>query len=420
LHLTDENKEIIDGKHGEAARIALQVLVELGELYGASEMMKVSQVHVDMTVYMVDAGVEFAERLAEFGGKVAVPTSLNAAAIDQVRWKEYRTPPELLDKCRRLEKAYLMMGANPTWTCAPYQQGMIPRFREQIAWGESNAIAFANSIIGARTNRYGDLMDICAAVVGEVPKFGLHLSENRRAEVLIRLNGMTRDMLDDSALYPLLGFLLGEMAGDRVAAIEGIPENVDVDALKAFSAAAASSGAVGLFHIVGVTPEAQTLEMCLKTKPPKEILEITPFMVRDAEERLSTTKGDIADFVTVGCPHYSFAEFRRLAHLMKGKKVHSSLAFLVYTSRAVYGWLENCNILKELQDAGVMVFTDGCPLQYPKEAWHFSAAMTDSAKFANYCFSQTGLDVTYGSLEECVETAVHGKICRRVAPWRKN
>lgn len=420
MHLTDEDKEIIDGKHGEAARIALQVLVELGDLYGAGEMMKVSQVHLDTTVYMVDAGVEFAEKLAELGGKVAVPTSLNAAAIDQIRWKEYRTPPELLDKCRRLEKAYLMMGANPTWTCAPYQQGMIPRFGDQIAWGESNAIAFANSIIGARTNRYGDLMDICAAVVGEVPKFGLHLSENRKAEVLIRLNGMTRDMLDDSALYPLLGFLLGEMAGDRVAAIEGIPENVDVDALKAFSAAAASSGAVGLFHIVGVTPEAQTLEMCLKTTPPKEILEITPFMVRDAEERLSTTKGDIADFVTVGCPHYSFAEFRRLAHLMKGKKVHSSVAFLVYTSRAVYGWLENCNILKELQNTGVMVFTDACPLQYPKKTWHFNAAMTDSAKFANYCFSQTGLDVAYGSLEECVETAVHGKICRRVAPWRKN
>ena len=420
MHLTDENKQTIDGKHGEAARIALQVLVELGDLYGADEMMRVSQVHLDTTVYMVDAGVEFAEKLVELGGKAAVPTSLNAAAIDQIRWKEYRTPPDLLDKCRRLEKAYLMMGANPTWTCAPYQQGMIPRFGEQIAWGESNAIAFANSIIGARTNRYGDLMDICAAVVGEVPKFGLHLSKNRKAEVLIQLNGMTREMLDNTALYPLLGFLLGEMAEDRVAAIEGIPENVDIDALKGFSAAAASSGAVGLFHIVGVTPEAQTLEMCLKTKRPKEILEITPFMVRDAEERLSTSKADTVDFVTVGCPHYSFAEFRRLHHLMEGRKVNSSVAFLVYTSRAVYGWLENCSILEELQDAGVMVFTDGCPLQYPKKTWHFNVAMTDSAKFSNYCFSQTGLNVVYGTLEECVESAVHGKICRRIAAWREN
>jgi hypothetical protein len=420
LRLTGKNKETIEGRHGEAARIALQVLVELGQLYGALEMMKVSQVHLDTTVYMVDAGVEFAEKLAELGAKVAVPTSLNAAAIDQVRWKEYRTPPDLLAKCRRLEKAYLTMGANPTWTCAPYQQGMVPRFGEQIAWGESNAIAFANSVIGARTNRYGDLMDICAAVVGEVPKFGLHIPENRKAEILIRLNGLTRNMLEDRALYPLLGFLLGEMAGDRVAAIEGIPQDVHVDTLKAFSAAAASSGAVGLFHIVGVTPEAQTLEMCLKPKHPKEVLEITPVMVRNAEERLSTMKGDAVDFVTVGCPHYSFAEFRRLAHLMEGEKVHNSVAFLVYTSRAVYGWLENCQVLKKLQDAGVRVFTDGCPLQYPKKTWHFSAAMTDSAKFANYCFSQTGLDVAYGSLEECVETAVTGKICRRVAPWREN
>ena len=420
MRLTDEEKSILEGKHGEAQRIAMSILVELGELFGADEMMKVSQVHLDSTIYMVDAGVEFAERLAELGGKVAVPTSLNPAAIDQIRWKEYRTPPDLLEKCRRLERAYLKMGTTPTWTCAPYQQGMIPRFGEQIAWGESNAIAFANSIIGARTNRYGDLMDVCAAIIGKVPKFGLHLTENRKAEVLIRLKGITIEMLDYDAIYPLLGFLLGEMTGDRVAVIEGIPQNVKVDSLKAFSAAAASSGAVGLFPMVGVTPEAQTLEMCLQGKRPKEVMEIIPRMVRDTEERLSTVRDNVTDLVTVGCPHFSFSEFRNLARLMEGKKVHGSIVFWVFTSRTVYGWLDNCGMLKDLKDSGVMVFTDGCPLQYPKKTWNFNAAMTDSAKFANYCFSQTGLDVAYGSLEECVETAVQGKICRRETPWKKD
>ena len=420
MRLTEEEKDILDGNHGEAVRLALTILVDLGEIFGAEEMMKVSQVHIDTTVYMVDAGVEFAEHIAGLGGKVAVPTSLNASGIDLERWQEYRVPAELLDNSRRLEKAYLQMDATPTWTCAPYQQGMIPRFGEQIAWGESNAIAFANSIIGARTNRYGDLMDICAAIVGKVPRFGLHLTENRKAEVLIRLNEFTNGMLADDAIYPLLGFLVGEMAGDRVAAIEGIPPDVKVDSLKGLSAAAASSGAIGLFHVIGVTPEAHTLEMCFHGIKPEEVLEITPSMIQNAEERLWTAKGREADLIAIGCPHFSFAEFRELARLMAGKRVNSSVAFWVFTSRAVYGWVKNCGMLKNLTDAGVMVYTDACPLQYPQETWRFTTMMTNSAKLSNYCYSQTGLAVAHGSLEECVDTAVQGKICRRDSPWRKN
>jgi len=341
MRLTHQEQEILKGKHGEAQRIALSVLVDLGEVFGAQEMMRVSQVHVDMTIYMVDAGVEFAEHLADLGGKVAVPTSLNPSAIDLERWKEYRAPAKLLEKSRRLERAYLRMGATPTWTCVPYQQGMIPRFGEQIAWGESNAIAFANSIIGARTNRYGDLMDLCAAIIGKVPKFGLHLTENRKAEVLIHLEEISREMFENKAIYPLLGFLIGEMAGDRIAAIKGIPQDITMDSLKGLCAAAASSGAVGLLHIIGVTPEAQSLEMCLQGTRPREIFQIMPHMIQDAEERLSTAKRDVADVIIVGCPHFSFAEFRELAQLMEGREVNSSVTFWAITSRAVFGWIRN-------------------------------------------------------------------------------
>lgn len=419
MHLTEQEKRILDGKHGEAERIALSVLVDLGELFGAEEVMEVSQVHIDSSAYMVDAGLEFVERLVELGAKVAVPTSLNISAIDLERWKEYRVPPELLEKSRRMERAYHKMGATPTWTCAPYQQGMIPRFGEQIAWGESNAIAFANSIIGARTNRYGDLMDICASIIGKVPRFGLHLTENRKAEVLIKLRGVTDKMFEDKTIYPLLGFLLGEMAKDRVAAIEGIPQNLKIDDLKGFSAAAASSGAVGLFHIIGVTPEAQTIEMCFRSSIPKEVLEISPAMIQNVEQRLWTAKGDRVDLVAIGCPHFSFAEFRDLVQLIKGRKVHESITFWVFTSRTIYGWIQNCGILKDLTRSGIMVFTDGCPLQYPQQNWHFTVMMTNSAKLANYCYSQTGLEVAYGSLQECVDTAVEGKNCLRNSPWRR-
>ena len=419
MHLTDEEKSILDGKQGAAARIALAILVDLGELFGAEELMTVSQVHIDATLYMVDAGLEFTEKMADLGGKVAVPTSLNPSSIDLQRWKAYRVPPEVLSKHKRMEAAYLKMRATPTWTCTPYQHGIIPRFGEQIAWGESNAIAFANSIIGARTNRYADLMDICAAIIGKVPKFGLHLTENRKAKMLFRLKEITKPMFENEAIYPLLGYLLGEMAGDQVAAITGIPPNIKIDSLKGFCAAAASSGAVGLFHMVGITPEAQTLEMCLHGNKPENVYDITPPLIKKAEDRLWTMKRDEVDLVVTGCPHYSPTEFVRLAQLITGKKVHRSLVFWVFTNRSVYAWIKDNGILADLTDAGIMVFTDGCPLQYPKETWQFNSAMTDSAKFANYCFSQRGLDTAYGSIDNCVETAVRGKIIRTKSPWRK-
>ena len=420
MRLSDEEKKIRDGRQGEAARIALAVLVDLGELFGAEELMPVSQVHIDATLYMVDAGLEFAEKMADEGGKVAVPTSLNPSAIDLRRWQEYGVSPEILPKHRRLEAAYLKMRAMPTWTCAPYQQGIIPRFGEQIAWGESNAIAFANSIIGARTNRYADLMDICAAIIGKVPRFGLHLTANRRAKLLIRIKDVSAAMFENEAIYPLLGYLLGEMAGDQVAAIAGIPQNVKIDSLKGFCAAAACSGAVGLLHMVGITPEAQSLEMCLHGNKPGAVYDITPELIQKAEDQLWTVKNEAVDLIVTGCPHYSPAEFIRLVQRIKGKKVHSSVVFWAFTSRSVYAWIKNNGILKDLADAGAMVFTDGCPLQYPKESWHFEAAMTDSAKFANYCFSQRGLQAAYGRLEDCVETAVRGKICRKESPWAKS
>jgi predicted aconitase len=171
--------------------------------------------------------------------------------------------------------------------------------------------------------------------------------------------------------------------------------------------------------MVGITPEAQTLEKCLHGSKPQNICDITPKLIEQAEDRLWAIKSDTVDLVVAGCPHYSPAEFFRLVQLIKGKKVHSSVIFWVFTNRSVYAWIKDNGVLADLTDAGVMVFTDGCPLQYPKETWNFAAAMTDSAKFANYCFSQSGFDAAYGSIKDCVETAVRGKICRRKSPWRK-
>lgn len=418
MRLTEHEKRILEGGEGEAARLAMAILVDLGEVFGAPDLMPVSQVHIDATLYMVDAGVEFAEYLAGLGARVAVPTSLNPAAIDLIRWRELRVPADLLENSRRLERAYLSMGAVPTWTCTPYQQGLVPRFGEQIAWGESNAIAFANSVIGARTNRYGDLMDICAAIVGKVPRFGLHLEENRKARLLIRLEGVTQEMFADPVIYPLIGYVVGEMAGDQVAAVEGLPPGISMDSLKRFFAAAASAGAVGLCHLVGITPEAPTLAACFGGRGPEKELSITPTRIAVAEKSLHPFSGGRIDLVAVGCPHYSFDEFECLARRLAGRQVRAGVAFWAFTNRTVYAWIESSGLLQRLTEAGVSVFTDGCPLQYPKGNWSFAAALTDSAKFAHYCRSQTGFDAAYAGLGACVEASLTGIFKRRNSPWR--
>ncbi len=411
--LTEEEKEALDGAHGEAVRVAMSVLRDLGEIFGASRMIPVSQVHIDTTLYMVEAGVEFAEKMANLGGRFCVPATLNPSSIDLLHWEEYRTPPELLRHSRRIENAYRRMGAVPTWTCTPYQHGLIPRFGQHIAWGESNAIAFANSVLGSRTNRCADLMDICAAVTGKVPEFGLHLPENRRADLLIRLTDIPEGLYEETGLYPVLGYLTGEIAGDRVVAIEGLPTQVPVMNLKSFGAAAASTGAVGLFHLIGITPEAHTREMCFHGRLPEIVVDVSLSRLRETAGKLASYHVSEVDWIVMGCPHFSWEEFHRLTSLLQNRKIHSSAAFWVYTSRQVYGWIESSGMLQDLANCGVRVFTDGCPLQIPRGSWEFNAVMSDSAKMAAYCVSQTGLPCVLASMEDCVETAVTGRLLRR-------
>ena len=417
MHLDETEKRMLAGKNGKACELAMNILCELGELFGAERMIAVSQVHIDMTLYMVDAGVEFVEKMAELGGKFAIPTQLNPASIDLLHHKKMRVPEDLLESSRRLESAYLKMGATPTWTCAPYQQGLIPSFGEQIAWGESNAVAFVNSVIGARTERYADLTDVCAAITGRVPELGLHITENRKAEILLEIKDFPVHAFNDFRIYPLLGFIFGEIAGDRVAAIEGIPQKVSMDNLKSFSAAAASSGAVGLFHVIGVTPEAPDIKTCFRNGQPKETFAITREMIDSAESRLNHNTCSMPDLITMGCPHYSVDEFRTLAKYLDSRKIKSGFEFWVFTSRQTYEQIKKMRLLETIERSRVKVFTDGCSLQYPKKSWDFTCAMSDSVKYANYCFSQTGLNVIFSGTRDCVETAVTGEL-KREPIWK--
>src|SRR5947207_12716282 len=260
LQLSDDDRAMLNGDRGPAPRLAMSILVRMADVYGADELMDISQAHIDSTIYLGDATLEFAERLAALGAGVAVPTSLNVSGVDECGWKDWAVSPEWAAKAARQMLAYERMGAVPTWTCAPYQTQMRPAFGQQIAWGESNAIAFANSVIGARTERYPDLLDICCAITGRVPAIGLHLQENRAGQLLLTLTGVPAALQRDSQFFAVLGHLVGKTAEDLIPVVDGIVVRPSEDELKAFSAAVASSGRVALFHIVGVTPEAPTLD----------------------------------------------------------------------------------------------------------------------------------------------------------------
>lgn len=417
MYLTDDEKKMRDGHLGETVSMAMSILVDLGEAIDAPEMVEITHVHTDSGFYLGDAGLEFIEHLAALGGQVAVPTSMNNTSFDIERCRSYGVSAELAGKIKRLEKAHLAMGAIPSWTCAPYQNGILPKPGSRVAWSESNAIVFANSVLGARTNRTGDLVDICCALTGRAPKTGLYLDENRTAAIHARLEDFPAEAYTDSRFYPLLGYFIGKQCGNQVVAISGIPESVTMDDLKGFGAATASSGATALFHMVGITPEAPTLEACLKRDTTIQTVTINPDALKESEALLCTAENEQLDWVGLGCPHFSYAEFTELTACIAGKKINTEISFSVFTSRKILRRVENAGILDKLTDAGIEVYVDGCLLLYPQALKPSGTMMTNSAKAANYIFSQSGYRAAYGSIRECGESAVTGKIIQRRPVW---
>jgi predicted aconitase len=313
------------------------------------------------------------------------------------------------------------MGVEPTWTCAPYQTQWKPAFGQQVAWGESNAIVFANSVLGARTERYPDLLDICCAITGRAPAVGLHLTENRAAQMVVRLAGVPPALQADDSFYPVLGHLLGELARNRIPVIDGLAVQPTEDQLKALGAAAASSGAVALFHIVGVTPEAPTLAAALQGTMPRQTLTVTAADLRRARQSLTTapegTAGGRLDMVVLGSPHFSLGEFRQLAPLLLGRRRHPDVQFLVTTSRAVALLARQGGWLGALEEFGGRVTVDTCILASPMLPPEVTWLMTNSAKYAYYAPGILAAQVAFGSLADCVDSAVAGRVVRDDTLW---
>ena len=395
----------------------MSIVTRMAEVVEAVELMDISAAHIDSTIYTGEAGLEFAERLASLGARVAVPTTLNVSGLDEHGWQEWPVPLEWAQNARRQMVAYQGMGCIPTWTCAPYQTEMRPRFGQQIAWGESNAIVFANSVLGARTERYPDLLDICCAITGRVPAAGLHLSENRLGDILIHLADVPEAVQRDDAFYPVLGYLVGKIAQDRIPVIAGLSVQPLEDQLKALGAAAASSGTVALFHIVGVTPEALTLEAAFQGGQPIREVDVTMQDLRAARQELSTAGSEQLDMVVLGSPHFSLAEFRQLAELLEGQQRHPRVQFLVTSSRVMVELAKRAGYLAALEAFGGKVTVDTCILATPMLPPEIRTLMTNSAKYAYYAPGMLDRLVAFGSTTDCVRSAVEGRVVRDETLW---
>jgi hypothetical protein len=413
LHLSDNDQAMLAGADGPAAQLAMRILGRMASLWGAPELLDIAGAHIDSTIYIGEAGLEYAERLASLGAQVRVPTTLNVSGLDEQHWQEWPVPAGWAEKAYRQMVAYQSMGAVPTWTCAPYQTEWRPAFGQQIAWGESNAIVFANSVLGARTERYPDLLDICCAITGRAPAVGLHLTENRAGQVLFRLLDVPPAVQADDTFYPVLGHLLGHVCGDRIPVVDGLEVAPGEDQLKALGAAAASSGAVALFHIVGVTPEAPTLDAAMQSRQPQQAVDVTLDALRRARRELTTADGDRLDMVVLGSPHFSLAEFKQLAPLLVGQRVHPGVQFLVTSSRGMALLARQAGYLDALEQFGGKLTVDTCILATPMLPPDVKLLMTNSAKYAYYAPGMLSTRVTFGSLADCVQSAMAGRVVRQ-------
>ena len=392
---------MLNGNLGPGARKAMEIVVALGRIFGARRLVKVESVQVAGVSYrnLGEAGLEFLNEWANQGARVRVPTTLNPAGIDLRAWREMGFSESFAHSQQAVVEAYRRFGIRPTCTCTPYLVGNAPGVGEHLAWAESSAVSYANSVLGARTNREGGPSALAAAITGRTAAYGLHLDENRRATLLVDVRCPVRATSDFGAL----GYLVGKAARNRVpyfVGLEVVGHGLPVPLLKALGAAMAASGAVALYHVAGVTPEADLPGIL---SPDHETLIVDD--LRPAYDALNSDAHQI-DLVWFGCPHAGMAEMAEVARLLAGRQVKAAL--WITTARETRERAKAEGLVGAIEASGGRVVADMCAVVAPMQELPFRALATPSAKGATYIPSHAGLAVRYGTVERCVEAAVSG------------
>lgn len=401
MNLTKQEKSMLDGEEGEGVQKAMEILVALGEIYGAERMIKIKSAQVSGVSYknLGDAGLEFLQDWAEKNSKVRVTTTLNPAGVDIENWKRLGISEEFARKQMEVLDAYTRMGVIPSCTCTPYLVGNLPGFGEHISWSESSAVSYANSVLGARTNRESGISALAAAIAGRTPLYGYHLEKNRKANIVMNVKCSLETISDLGALGYMVGKKIGNLVPYFYFKKNKENEVISQDQLKTLGASMAASGAIALYHVHEVTPEAKEGDVI--TDDAERIT------IEDLSEGYSALNSDVTeiDFVAIGCPHASLNELKKISNLLKNKKVKAEL--WITTARKTKGVAGR--LVKEIEKSGAYIVSDTCMIVAPIEELGFRNMATNAGKAAFYAPSHCGLNVRFGSLERCINAAVTGK-----------
>ncbi|ANK76230.1 hypothetical protein FA04_26875 (plasmid) [Ensifer adhaerens] len=411
LDLTDDDRAMLDGRDGIAVQQAMRIIAAMAAQQGAEKLIDVVQGHIDGCIYASPANLTFAEKMADMGAKVRVPTTMNAISVDRANWRAQGVPESFGDPAARLADAYVRMGCRPTFTCSPYLLDSAPKSGEAIAWAESNAVIFANTVLGARTAKHPDFLDLCIALTGRAPLSGVYLDAPRKATRVIDVE-LPEDI--DDAFWPLIGYLAGKAAPDRIPLLRGLASaKPSRDDLKALCAAFGTTSASPMLHVEGVTPEAEGA-----AAKDADHTTITRADMAAAWSLLNDGPAEV-ELVAIGSPHASLEECRALATAFDGRKRDSNVAVIVTAGRDAIAAARDEGLLARLEESGIQVLPDicWCSISEPVFPTKTRALMTNSGKYAHYGPGLSGRAVRFSNLADCVEAALTGRVSVRLPAW---
>jgi predicted aconitase len=396
--LTPEEQSMLAGDQGKAAQTAMQILAALGRIYEAERMVPVRSVQIAGVSYdnLGEAGLEWLTEMADGGGKVRVPATLNPAGMDLENWQALGIPADFAEKQLRVIDAFTRMGVTPTCTCTPYLVGNLPEAGDTLAWAESSAVCYANSVLGARTNREGGPSALAAALTGRTPEYGMHQDENRRPGVTFEVNTPLSGTADFGALGKIIGERLEKSGRKAIPWITGAGKPAP-EQLKSLCASAATYGGLAMFYIPGITPEAAG------HTPPSESFSVAADDIRSAKLSLTGAAAGEADFFSLGCPHLTLPEVARIADLLRGKRVAKE--FWITTSRPVKREADRLGYSEIILRSGAKFAVDTCCVVAPIRG-RFRAMATDSAKACYYAASKNNFKTRLLDFDAVVHEAV--------------
>jgi cis-L-3-hydroxyproline dehydratase len=413
--LSTIDRKFLAGEFGEAARIAMRIVLQTARIEGATELLDVEMAHLDGVFYQGPAGLKFARKLCDLGARVRVPTTMNAICVDRRQWRAQGVSEVLGTATDALANAYVEMGAQQTYTCAPYLLEPAPKAGQMIAWGESNAVVFANSVLGARTLKCPDYLDILVAITGRAPAADCYLDARRRATIRFDLPPLTD--LDD-LFFPLLGYHLGKIATNEIPLICGLEgHKVSHDDLKAFGAAFATTSAAPMCHVLGITPEATTEEAVLGDEVRN--VQVSVQDLAETWQELNIARAPEVDMVSLGNPHFSLTEIAALARLCDGRQLADGVQLVVTCGRDVHAKAQAAGCIDAIRAFGGQVLNDTCwcfigePVVPPS----VRTIATNSGKYAHYGPPAVGKDFHFASLARCVDAASTGRIDMTLPQW---